>query len=56
MAISITEHFAPLEVPRIDRNKKHEHIIVLSLCAVCSGANGWEAIEEFGHEKLDWLQ
>ncbi len=29
---------------------------MLSLCAVCSGANGWEAIEEFGHEKLDWLQ
>ena len=57
MTTSIIEHFSPLEDPRIDHNKKHEFIdiIVLSLCAVCSGANDWEAIEEFGHEKLAWL-
>lgn len=58
MTSSIIEHFSPLKDPRIDRNKKHEliDIIVLSLCAVCSGSNGWEAIEEFGHEKLGWLR
>jgi len=58
MSASIIEHFSKLEDPRIERHKKHQltDIIVLSISAVCSGANGWEAIEEFGHEKLDWLR
>ena len=58
MDSSIITHFLPLEDSRIDRNKKHEliDIIVLSICSVCSGANGWEAIEAFGHEKLEWLR
>lgn len=55
---SLIAHFQPLKDPRIKRNKKHElaDILLLSICAICSGANGWEAIEEFGHEKLDWLR
>ncbi len=28
-------------------------IIVLTVCAMVSGADGWEAIEDFGKEKLD---
>ena len=58
MTASIIDHFSQLNDPRIERNKKHQliDIIVLSVCAVSSGANGWEAIEEFGHEKLEWLQ
>jgi len=58
MTASIIDHFSPLNDPRIERNKKHQliDIIVLSVCAVCSGANGWEAIEEFGHEKQEWLR
>jgi hypothetical protein len=30
-------------------------IILLMICVVVSGAEGWEAIEEFGHAKRDWL-
>jgi predicted transposase YbfD/YdcC len=58
MSACIIEHFSTLTDPRIERNKKHEliDIIVLSVCAFCSGANGWEAIEEFGHAKKEWLQ
>lgn len=58
MDSSIITHFLPLEDPRVERNKKHEliDIILLSVCAICSGANGWEGIEEFGHEKQDWLR
>lgn len=58
MTVCIVDHFSPLNDPRIERNKKHQliDIIVLSVCAVCSGANGWEAIEEFGHEKREWLR
>ena len=58
MTTSLIEHFTPLEDPRIDRNKSHAliDIIVLTVCAVASGADGWEAIEQFGKEKLDWLR
>ena len=52
------EHFSKLEDPRVDRNKKHEliDVIVLCVCAVVSGAEGWSDIEEFGRTKLEWLR
>ena len=55
---SLVEHFSKLEDPRVDRNKKHEliDVIVLCVCAVVSGAEGWSDIEEFGRAKLDWLR
>lgn len=58
MGSSIIEHFSTLEDPRVERNKKHKliDIIVLVISAVVSGAEGWEGIEEFGHNKLDWLR
>lgn len=31
-------------------------ILVLAVCALISGAEGWEAIESFGRSKLDWLR
>ena len=58
MTASIQEHFSPLEDPRIERNKRHQlmDIVILVICAVVSGADGWEAIEQFGKEKLTWLR
>ena len=58
MSASIQEHFSQLEDPRIERNKLHQlpDITILVICAVVSGADGWEAIEEFGKEKLEWLR
>lgn len=58
MKASIIEHFSILEDPRLERKKLHalNDIIVLVIGAIVSGADGWEAIEEFGHEKLDWLR
>ena len=55
---SLVEHFSKLEDPRVERNKKHEliDVIVLCVCAVISGAEGWSDIEEFGRAKLDWLR
>ena len=51
-------HFSVIEDPRIDRCKKHQliDILFMSVCAVMSGAEGWEGIEDFGLAKLDWLQ
>jgi predicted transposase YbfD/YdcC len=58
MSASIIEHFSILRDPRIERHKKHKlvDIIVLAICAVLSGAEGWEAIEEYGYTKLEWLR
>lgn len=58
MAACIIEHFSSLKDHRLDRNKLHSliDIIVLAICAISSGANGWEAIEDFGKEKEAWLR
>jgi len=55
---NLIEHFSVLQDPRIERNKRHElmDIIVLVICSVVSGAEGWTAIAKFGHEKLEWLR
>lgn len=55
---SIVAHFSTLEDPRIERHKKHNlvDILVLAICGVLSGAEGWEAIEEYGQTKLEWLR
>ena len=58
MSTSLLDHFASLEDPRVERNQRHAllDIVLLTVCAVVSGAPGWEAIEEFGQAKLDWLR
>lgn len=47
--LTIFEHFKDLEDPRIERTKKHLllDIIALAICAVVSGADGWEDIEAY---------
>ena len=58
MSACLIEHFSTLKDPRIDRNKSHQliDIIVLAISAIASGADGWEAIEDFGKTKLNWLR
>ena len=58
MTPSFFEHFATLPDPRIERCRQHAllDIVFLSVCGVLSGADGWEALEEFGEAKLSWLQ
>lgn len=58
MKADLIEHFSSLPDHRIERNKCHAliDIMVLVVCAVASGADGWEAIEQFGKEKLAWLR
>lgn len=54
---SILMHFASLEDPRDNRGKEHLllDIITISICAVLSGAEGWEDIAEYGSAKQEWL-
>lgn len=55
---SISEHFATLTDPRVERSKEHLliDIVTIALCAVICGADDWVAIETFGREKVDWLR
>ena len=50
--------FAQLEDPRMNRTKKHRlsDILVLAICAVICGADGWVQIAKFGRCKLPWLR
>jgi len=58
MSVGIIKHFSVLKDPRIERKKLHSliDIMVLTIFAMLSGAEGWKAIEEFGHEKEEWLR
>lgn len=55
---AITDYFASLEDPRIDRTKRHQllDIIVIAICAVIGGADDWVAVEAFGNAKLPWFR
>lgn len=56
--ISFMDHFAELPDPRVDRTKLHRlmDILVITLCAVVSGAEGWSDIAQYGRARQDWLQ
>jgi predicted transposase YbfD/YdcC len=47
-------------IPDYRQSWKIEHklsdILLLTICAVISGAEGWEDIEDFGHVHLDFLK
>ena len=53
----LLDHFALVSEPR-GRNIRHPlfDIFVIALCAVISGAEGWEDMEEYGQAQADWLE
>jgi predicted transposase YbfD/YdcC len=55
---SIVEHFRTLEDPRIARTKKHNllDILVIALCTLLTGGEGFQDMELFGKSKQAWLQ
>ncbi len=57
LALSLTEHFASLEDPRVDRTKLHPllSIVTIAICAVIAGADTWDEIAEFGRVKAAWF-
>jgi hypothetical protein len=56
--ITITDHFATVEDPRVDRTKEHKliDILTISICAVIGGADTWVGIESYGKAKFEWLK
>ena len=57
-AAHLTQHFANLTDPRVDRTKEHLllDIVVIAICAILAGADGWVAVEAFGQAKEKWLR
>lgn len=55
---AIEEYFGKVTDPRLERTKEHKliDIIVIAICAVICGAEGWTDVENFGNSKLSWLQ
>ena len=55
---SFVDLFAEVEDPRRDRTKRHllRDILIIALCGVICGAEGWVEIEEFGRTKQAWLE
>jgi predicted transposase YbfD/YdcC len=56
--LAIGEYFAAVDDPRMDRTKDHAllDIIIIAICAVICGADGWVEVEEFGKAKRPWLE
>ena len=54
---SILEHFADLEDPRT-RESPHrlEEILLVAVCGILSGADGWASVALWGQVKLEWLR
>jgi len=55
---SFHDHFATLTDPRCPFAPNNRHllmdILVIAVCAVISGAEGWEDIEEYGKANAEW--
>ena len=58
MCLDLISHFSVVKEPRSEKNKLYplEEILLLCVCAVVSGAEGWKDIAAFGRIKLDWLR
>lgn len=58
MPLSITDAFADLPDPRLDRNKLHRlsDILTISLCATICGCETWEQIAAYGRAKESWFR
>jgi len=56
--LSLIEHFKNLPDPRVDRTKDHEliDILVIAICTLLSGGEGFNDMEDFGQAKHDWFK
>jgi predicted transposase YbfD/YdcC len=54
----ITEHFGRVSDPRIGNATRHKLIdlIVIAICAVICGADGWSDVALFGKSKFKWFK
>jgi predicted transposase YbfD/YdcC len=55
---SLSAYFEDLPDPRVIGRCEYplEEIVIIGICGVLSGAEGWEDIEQFGESKEGWLK
>lgn len=58
MQSKLVGYFVDLPDPRVAGRTDHDllDIVILALCAVMSGAEGWDDIEAWGQEREAWLR
>ena len=58
MCSDLVTQLSGIEDPRSEKNKLYplDEILLLCICAVTSGAEGWQGIADFGRNKLEWLR
>jgi predicted transposase YbfD/YdcC len=56
--MTLTEAFAGLPDPRTGPAQRHDlrEMILMALCAVMSGAEGWDDMEDWGQAHETWLR
>jgi hypothetical protein len=58
-AFSFQDYFATLTNPRCPNAPNHRHqlmdILVIAVCAVSCGAEGWEDMEDYGKSQTAWF-
>ncbi|HMB94158.1 MAG TPA: ISAs1 family transposase [Rhodothermales bacterium] len=56
--IRFTDYFDHLDDPRRDQGKRHQldHLLVIALCAIVAGADGWDDMATFAQAKAQWLK
>ncbi len=56
--VTLLDYLADVPAPRIARHRWHKlsDILVIAVCAVLCGAESDPAIEDFGHERAEWLK
>lgn len=57
-ALDLMNSLSVIYDPRQSWKVEHKltDILILIICAVIAGCEGWEEIEDFGNERLDWLK
>ena len=55
---SLLAAFEGINDPRVERTKAYPlaDIMFLLLCAVLCGVESWRGVEDFGEDRLEWLQ
>lgn len=58
VSVSFLDHFKEVQDPRIERKKLYpiDEMLLVTVCAVICGAEGWKDLELFGKQELEYLR